>query len=182
MKQILITSFFVLFSLSMWAQDKMNMMIGHTTITVELENNAATVALRNRLKEGTVTITTSRYGGFEQVGSFPWSLPTDHQQITSQPGDVILYGSNQLVIFFGSNSWSYTRLGRISGLSNAELHALLNVPNCNVVLSLPNATPIRELKTHVALDASAPTYNLAGQRVNGSYKGLVVQNGRKYRK
>ena len=69
---------------------------------------------------------TSAYGGFEQVGSLPQSFSRSDAQMTTQPGDIVLYSGNQLVIFFGSNSWSYTKLGHISGLSADELAALLD--------------------------------------------------------
>lgn len=182
MKYIISVILFLLLPLSMSAQNQMNMTIGSTTVTVNLESNSSTEALLNHLREGNVTVNTSRYGGFEQVGSFPWSLPTNNTQITTQPGDVILYNGNQLVMFFGSNSWSYTRLGRISGLSNSQLSALLNVASCSIVLSLPSTTSIKEIKEEVAFNSTQPMYNLAGQRVDASYQGIVVQNGRKYNK
>ena len=69
---------------------------------------------------------TSAYGGFEQVGSLPQSFSRSDAQMTTQPGDIVLYSGNQLVIFFGSNSWSYTRLGHIEGLSTDELTTLLD--------------------------------------------------------
>ena len=52
--------------------------------------------------------------------------PETDAQMTTQPGDIVLYSGNQLVIFFGSNSWSYTKLGHIEGFSTDELTALLN--------------------------------------------------------
>ena len=69
---------------------------------------------------------TSAYGGFEQVGSLPQSFSRSDAQMTTQPGDIVLYSGNQLVVFFGSNSWSYTKLGHISGLSADELTVLLD--------------------------------------------------------
>ena len=69
---------------------------------------------------------TTAYGGFEQVGSLPQRFSRNDVQTTTQPGDIVLYSGNQLVIFFGSNSWSYTRLSHIEGLSTDELTALLD--------------------------------------------------------
>ena len=69
---------------------------------------------------------TSAYGGFEQVGSLPQSFSHSDVQMTTQPGDIVLYSGNQLVIFFGFNSWSYTKLGHIKGLSADELTVLLD--------------------------------------------------------
>ena len=69
---------------------------------------------------------TTAYGGFEQVGSLQQSFSRSDVQMTTQSGDIVLYSGNQLVVFFGSNSWSYTKLGHISGLSADELAALLD--------------------------------------------------------
>ena len=77
-------------------------------------------------QNGAIEVSASRYGGFEQVGSLPQSFSRSDAQMTTQPGDIVLYSGKQLVVFFGSNSWSYTKLGHISGLSADELAALLD--------------------------------------------------------
>ena len=77
-------------------------------------------------QNGAIEVSASRYGGFEQVGSLSQSFSRNDVQTTTQPGDIVLYSGNQLVIFFGSNSWSYTKLGHISGLSADELTVLLD--------------------------------------------------------
>ena len=64
-----------------------------------------------------LTLEMSDYSGFEKVGSLGTSLPTDNSQTTTQSGDIVLYNGNQIVIFYGSNSWSYTRLGKVDNLS-----------------------------------------------------------------
>ena len=99
--------------------------IDGTAVDVQWENNA-TVAELYALAQNAITVNTSAYGGFEQVGSLPQSFSRNDVQMTTQPGDIVLYSGNQLVIFFGSNSWSYTRLGHIEGLSTDELTALLD--------------------------------------------------------
>lgn len=77
-------------------------------------------------QNGAIEVFASRYGGFEQAGSLSQSFSRNDVQTTTQPGDIVLYSGNQLVIFFGSNSWSYTRLSHIEGLSTDELTALLD--------------------------------------------------------
>ena len=77
-------------------------------------------------QNGAIEVFASRYGGFEQVGSLSQSFSRNDVQTTTQPGDIVLYSGNQLVIFFGSNSWSYTKLEHIEGLSADELAALLD--------------------------------------------------------
>lgn len=99
--------------------------IDGTAVDVQWENNAA-VAELYALAQNVITVNTSAYGGFEQVGSLPQSFSRNDGQTTTQPGDIVLYSGNQLVIFFGSNSWSYTKLGHISGLSADELTVLLD--------------------------------------------------------
>ena len=99
--------------------------IDGTAVDIQWENNAA-VAELYALAQNVITVNTTAYGGFEQVGSLPQSFSRSDTQMTAQPGDIVLYSGNQLVVFFGSNSWSYTKLGHISGLSADELAALLN--------------------------------------------------------
>ena len=96
-----------------------------TAVDVQWENNAAVTELY-ALAQNAITVNTSAYGGFEQVGSLPQSFSRSDAQMTTQPGDIVLYSGNQLVVFFGSNSWSYTKLGHISGLSADELTVLLD--------------------------------------------------------
>ncbi len=99
---------------------KMNVEVGGSTFTATLANNEAAGALAERMAEGPLTIQMSDYAGFEKVGSLGASLPTDNHQTTTQAGDIVLYQGNQIVIFYGSNSWSYTRLGKIDDLSGWE--------------------------------------------------------------
>ncbi|MDE5601597.1 MAG: hypothetical protein K2J16_03780 [Clostridia bacterium] len=94
-------------------------------IEVALADNCAVDALVKILKKCDIMYTANDYGGFEKVGSLGHNLPTSNSQITTQAGDVILYSGNQIVLFYGSNSWSYTRLGRINGYSIAELKSIL---------------------------------------------------------
>lgn len=96
---------------------KMTLQIGDSTFTATLENNDAVDALVDMMREATIVIQMSDYSGFEKVGSLGTSLPTSNKQTTTQSGDIVLYNGNQIVIFYGSNSWSYTRLGKIDDLS-----------------------------------------------------------------
>ena len=65
------------------------------------------------------------YGGFEQVGSLGSDLPASDEQTTTEAGDIVLYSGNQIVVFYGSNTWAYTRLGHITDKSPQELEELL---------------------------------------------------------
>lgn len=96
---------------------KLHVQIGEHTFKATLEDNVAVDAFAQMMKQAPVVMQMSEYGGFEKVGSLGQSLPTSNRQTTTQSGDIVLYNGNQIVIFYGSNSWSYTRLGRIDDLS-----------------------------------------------------------------
>nr|WP_288348416.1 cyclophilin-like fold protein [uncultured Anaerostipes sp.] len=89
----------------------MRMTIADTEIKVAWENNPSVKALEEMCRDGELTIQMSRYGGFEQVGSIGKSLPRKDVQTKTSPGDIVLYSGSQMVMFYGSNSWAYTRLG-----------------------------------------------------------------------
>ena len=74
------------------------------------------------------------YGGFEQVGSIGTSLPRSDKQTTTEAGDIVLYSGNQIVVFYGFNSWAYTRLGHISDQSAADMTALLGQGDVTITL------------------------------------------------
>lgn len=96
---------------------KMTVKIGDSVFTATLEDNAATHELIEMMKQSPITINMSDYSGFEKVGSLGRSLTTDNHQTTTSAGDIVLYNGNQIVMFYGSNSWSYTRIGKIDDLS-----------------------------------------------------------------
>ena len=102
----------------------MRMVIGDTPVQVEWEDNTSVKALAALAAEG-LTIQMSMYGGFEQVGGLGQNLPREDAQTVTAPGDIVLYAGNQMVVFYGSNSWAYTRLGRIIDKTPEEMAALL---------------------------------------------------------
>ena len=112
----------------------LRMTINDTEVTVEWEDNESVRALRELCTEQPLVIEMSMYGGFEQVGSIGQSLPRNDSQTTTQAGDIVLYSGDQIVIFYGSNSWAYTRLGRITDQDSAGMAALLG--NGNVMITI----------------------------------------------
>lgn len=100
--------------------EKMTLQIGSSSFTATLENNPSVDAFVEMMSGVPVIIQMSDYSGFEKVGSLGTSLPADDSRITTHAGDIVLYNGNQIVIFYGSNSWSYTRLGKIDDLSEWE--------------------------------------------------------------
>lgn len=110
--------------------------IGGDTLTVITEDNESVKALKDLLAEKPLTISASNYGGFEKVCSLGTSLPRNDSQTTAQAGDICLYNGSSIVIFYGSNSWSYTRLGKISNADNSELERILSGSDTEITLSL----------------------------------------------
>ncbi len=100
--------------------ENMNVQVGDVVFSATLEENEAVSALVEMMRESPVVIQMSDYSGFEKVGSLGTSLPTSNSQTTTQAGDIVLYNGNQIVIFYGSNSWNYTRLGYIDDLTGWE--------------------------------------------------------------
>ena len=116
-------------------ENDMQMMIGETPVTVAWEDNASVEALKALAAEG-IAIEMSMYGGFEQVGSIGQNLPRDDQQTTTTSGDIVLYSGNQLVVFYGNNSWAYTRLGHITDQTPEQMKALLGNGDVKITLSI----------------------------------------------
>ena len=115
-------------------EQNMVMKIGDTSVDVTWEDNDSIKEL-NKLAESGLSISMSMYGGFEQVGSIGQSITKNDVQMTTQSGDIVLYSGNQLVVFYGSNSWSYTKLGKIN-LSQKELEELLGNGDVTITLVL----------------------------------------------
>ena len=113
----------------------MQMKINDTPVTVAWENNESVSALKELAMDG-LTIQMSMYGGFEQVGSIGQRLPSHDVQTSTSSGDIVLYSSNQLVVFYGSNSWAYTRLGHITDKTPEEMRTLLSNGDVTITLSI----------------------------------------------
>lgn len=87
------------------------------TFPATFADNQGAEALADLLTDGPLTLSLEDYGGFEKVDSLGQSLPTSNTHITTQSGDIVLYQGNQIVLFYGSNAWSYTRLGQVTDLT-----------------------------------------------------------------
>lgn len=115
-------------------EKSLRLSINDTEVTVDWEENESVDTLINLASAEPLTVQMSMYGGFEQVGSLGSSLPRNDVQTTTQAGDIVLYSGNQIVVFYGSNSWAYTRLGRITNMSAEDMTNLL--ANGDVVITL----------------------------------------------
>ncbi len=98
----------------------MKVQVGDAVFSATLEENEAVASFVEMMLENPVSIQMSDYSGFEKVGSLGTSLPASNSQTTTHAGDIVLYNGNQIVIFYGSNSWSYTRLGHVDDLTGWE--------------------------------------------------------------
>lgn len=119
--------------------------VSQMEITIDVNGNKLTAALADstaakefaeKLKSGSVTVTLNEYGGFEKVGDLPWSLTKSDKQVSTEPGDIMLYQGDQMTIFYNSNSWSYTKLGSIENTTQEELESLFGEGDITVTLSL----------------------------------------------
>lgn len=104
---------------------EMKLNIAGTDVAVAWEDNQAVAELKALAADGPVTVELHRYGGFEQVGPLGTSLTSSDVQITTESGDIVLYAGDQISIFYGPNSWSYTRLGHITNKTVDEMTDLL---------------------------------------------------------
>lgn len=116
--------------------DHIQLTVSGKSLPVKIEENAATKALVAALREASITYEADDYGGFEKVGALGRSLPTSNSQITTQPGDVILYSGNQIVLFYGTNSWSYTRIGKMEYGTLDELKTFLKAGQGKISVTL----------------------------------------------
>ena len=115
---------------------KLRLSIGDTDVSVDWESNESVNALMEMAAEGPATVQMSMYDDFEQVGSLGKTLPSDDEQMQTEAGDIVLYSSDQIVVFYGSNSWDYTRLGKTTDKSAEELTELLSNGDTTITLEM----------------------------------------------
>ncbi len=112
---------------------EMKLIIGNTEVPVTWEDNDSVRAIMDMTSDQQLTVQMSMYGGFEQVGELGRSIVRNDRQITTGPGDIVLYAGDNIVVFYGSNSWAYTRLGHID-LSDDQLRDLLGNEDVKITL------------------------------------------------
>ncbi|MBD5263861.1 MAG: hypothetical protein HDS39_07310 [Bacteroides sp.] len=161
------------------SQTKVQLKVGGNYMTATLTDNDATRELTKLLEQGDITIRMSDYGGFEKVGALPQSFPTSNTQITTEPGDIMLYQGNNMVIFYGSNSWSYTRLGKIDGATASNLRQFLGNGDVTLTLSLESSAGIEDVTADNYKEENV--YDLNGRRITQKplAPGAYIINGKK---
>ena len=105
-------------------------------LTATLDDNSSAKAFYELLQKGPLTVKLNEYGGFEKVGSLGTSLPRSDRQTATKSGDIMLYQGNQITIFYNNNSWSYSPLGKIDGMTQAELKSVLGKGDVTAVFEV----------------------------------------------
>lgn len=117
------------------SEKMLELSINGTPVSVKWEDNESVQAIRELAAKEPITVQMSMYGGFEQVGALGTSIARNDAQTTTSAGDIVLYSGSNIVIFYGSNSWAYTRLGKITGMTDSELAELLGNGDVTVTIT-----------------------------------------------
>lgn len=112
--------------------DMFYLLVDNKEIACEFADSKAAMELKEILLKGDITIKMENYGGFEKVGELPKKLTKNDESITASSGDILLYQGRYMVIMYGSNSWSYTRLGKITGFNSSEIYNILSKAGNNI--------------------------------------------------
>ena len=132
------------------------------------------------MEKENITYEADDYGNFEKVGYIGFNLPQNNESITTTVGDVILYQGNNICLYYGSNSWSFTRLGKIEGMSKDELKTFLNAGGGSVKVTLSAATATGIKQTLADRKAQGGKYSLDGRKLKQApNKGIYIENGKK---
>lgn len=110
--------------------------VNDKVLKVNLSSNSSSEALINLLKEWDILVDMSDYGNFEKVGSLGHTLPRNDERITTEPGDVILYQGTEITIYYDTNTWNFTRLGKIENITQNELKEILGSGDVSIRISL----------------------------------------------
>lgn len=178
--KIFLTGLLILICFSMaFSQNKIIITIDGRSMSATLADNAAAKALVEKLARTDITITMTNYGGFEKVGTLPWSLPASDRQITTKPGDIMLYNGNNMVIFYGQNSWAYTPLGVLETTDSKEISDFVGSGSKQVTLSLANSNAV--LETTANRDIEDRVFALNGHEVTRRplAPGVYIINNKK---
>ena len=103
----------------------LQIIVNKQVLNVELENNSSAQAFLEKIKDKDVVVDAQDYGNFEKVGDLGFDLPTNDERITTEPGDLILYQGNQITLYYDTNTWNFTKLGKVKGVSQKELKKIL---------------------------------------------------------
>ena len=158
----------------------MNITINGKTVSCQLVDNSSTRALLAQLEKGDITYEADDYGNFEKVGNIGFSLPQNNESITTTAGDVILYQGNNICLYYDTNAWTFTRLGKIEGLSKDEIKTFLNTGGGSVKVTLSSGSTTGIKQTVADRKAPSGKYSLDGRKFKQApSKGVYIENGKK---
>ena len=165
---------------------KMNISVNGHTLKANFADTKAAEELYELIKNEPLTLTLNEYGSFEKVGKLPQSFTKNDEQITAQPGDILLYQGNQMTIFYGENSWSYTRLGKIENMTAEEIAEIFGDGDITVTISAEAAEHEFDFETKTVLLNSGyempimglGTYSLSDEECYNSVTALLQSGGR----
>lgn len=179
MRTVFITILLSLITFTAMAQTKITLSVGNKTMAATLADTDAARELAALLAKGPLSIEMSDYGGFEKVGSLLQSFTSSNRQITTVAGDIMLYQGNNIVIFYGSNSWSYTRLGKIDNATAESVGEFLGNGDISMTISLSSQSGIEEVATNQ--NTMEKVYDLNGRLVTSRPlpQGVYIVNGQK---
>ena len=193
MKKILITMLTALFMTGCTSEEakantnetnnsdmpKLYITIGGVTKSATLVSNSSTQALVAQLQQGDITYEARDYGSFEKVGALGYSFPENNEYITTEPGDLILYQGSALCIYYAQNSWDFTRIGKLDGMTQQQVKNFVKAGggSVTVTLSLSEPTGINSVKSEELKVKSC--YTLDGRLAKAGTKGIVIRDGKK---
>ena len=193
MKKILITMLTALFMTGCTSEEakantnetnnsdmpKLYITIGGVTKSATLVCNSSTQALMAQLQQGDITYQASDYGSFEKVGALGYSFPQNNEYIVTEPGDLILYQGSALCIYYAQNSWDFTRIGKLDGMTQQQVKDFVKAGggSVTVTLSLSEPTGINSVKSEELKVKSC--YTLDGRLAKAGTKGIVIRDGKK---
>lgn len=182
----LVVLLFTIFTGSITAQNqptymtqKLYLTVDGTTVSVTMFDNVSTRALVALLQESDITYEARDYGGFEKVGALGHTLPSADQQTTTKLGDIVLYSSNQVVIFYGSNSWAYTRIGTIDNATSEDIKQFLKAGQGDIYITLSLKGTTTNLVPEKSVLQDGRAYTIIGQSATANQQGVVIQGGKK---
>lgn len=145
-------------------------------LIVDLADNSSAASLIDLLKNGPLTYEAHDYGDFEKVGDIGHSLSENNEQITTEPGDVILYQGSNICIYYGTNSWNFTRLGKIRGVTQSVLKEILGDGNVTITLSIGSTSSVNTVRASDG--SSSQIYSIRGHKLAFvPESGIYIENG-----